>query len=47
MLIRRLLTKFKKTGTVNDKQHGNLGGQRTSRNDDSIGEVETFVTETP
>ena len=46
MLIRRLLTKFEKTDTVSDKRHGNPGGPRTLRTDDSIGEVGTFVTET-
>ena len=47
MLIRRLLTEFEKTGTVSDKRHGNPGGPRTSRTDDAIGVVETFVTKTP
>ena len=46
MFIKRFLTKFGKTGTVSDKRHINPGGPRTSRTDDSIGEVETFVTET-
>jgi hypothetical protein len=46
MLIKRLVTKFEKTGSVSDKRHGNPGGPRTSRTDDSIGEVDTFVTET-
>ena len=47
VFIKRLLTKFEKTGTVSDKRHINLGGPRTSRTDDAIGEVEIFVTETP
>ena len=38
----KVINGVQKTGTVSDKRHGNPGGPRTSRTDDSIGEVETF-----
>jgi hypothetical protein len=47
MLIRRLVTKLEKTGTVCDIRHSSPRRLTTSRTDDFVGGVETLVTETP